>query len=248
VKPDIVIHAAAYKHVPLCEANQASVISNNIQGSINVIDLSIQYRVEKVVVISTDKAVRPTNVMGATKRVVELYANNVDAQATEIVAVRFGNVLGSSGSVIPKFKQQIERGGPVTVTDPEINRYFMLISEACQLVLQAAAIAKGGELFVLDMGEPIKIMDLAKQMISLYGKEGEVEIEITGLRPGEKLYEELLLDESDKETRYRSIFIAKPTAYAISQLTHDIALLLGADNKMEVLQKIVPEFTHENVV
>ncbi len=248
VKPDIVIHAAAYKHVPLCEANQASAIFNNVQGSINVIDLSIQYQVEKVVVISTDKAVRPTNVMGATKRVVELYANNVDAQATEIVAVRFGNVLGSSGSVIPKFKQQIERGGPVTVTDPEINRYFMLISEACQLVLQAAAIAKGGELFVLDMGEPIKIMDLAKQMISLYGKEGEVEIEITGLRPGEKLYEELLLDESDKETRYRSIFIAKPTAYAISQLTHDIALLLGADNKMEVLQKIVPEFTHENVV
>jgi UDP-N-acetyl-D-glucosamine 4,6-dehydratase len=248
VKPDIVIHAAAYKHVPLCESNHTSAISNNIQGSINVIDLSIQYRAEKVVVISTDKAVRPTNVMGATKRVVELYANNVDAKATEIVAVRFGNVLGSSGSVIPKFKQQIERGGPVTVTDPEINRYFMLISEACQLVLQAAAIAKGGELFVLDMGEPIKIMDLAKQMIRLYGKEGEVEIEITGLRPGEKLYEELLLDESDKETRYRSIFIASPTIYEISQLTHDIALLLEADNKMEVLQKIVPEFTHENVV
>ena len=248
VNPEIVIHAAAYKHVPLCEENQVAAIENNVQGSINVLDLSIAHHVGKVVIISTDKAVRPTNVMGATKRVVELYANNVEAKDTEIVAVRFGNVLGSSGSVIPKFKQQIEQGGPVTVTHPEINRYFMLIPEACQLVLQAAAIAKGGELFVLDMGEPVKIMDLAKQMIRLYGKEGEVEIVITGLRPGEKLYEELLLDESDKETRYRSIFIAKPTVYEISQLTHDIALLLEADNKVAVLQKIVPEFTHETMV
>jgi len=247
-RPDIVIHAAAYKHVPLCEENPASAITNNIQGSMNVIDLSIKYQAEKVVIISTDKAVRPTNIMGATKRVVELYANNVVCQNTDIVAVRFGNVLGSSGSVIPKFKQQIEQGGPVTVTHPEINRYFMLIPEACQLVLQAAAIAKGGELFVLDMGKPIKIMDLARQMIRLYGKEGEVAIKITGLRPGEKLYEELLLDESEQKTQYSSIFIAKPSHYPISQLLYDIQLLLEAENKVEALQRIVPEFTHETMV
>lgn len=247
-KPDIVIHAAAYKHVPLCEDNQTSAVVNNVQGSINVIDLSIKYKVEKVVVISTDKAVRPTNIMGATKRVVELYAANVDAKDTDIVAVRFGNVLGSSGSVIPKFKQQIESGGPVTVTHPDINRYFMLIPEACQLVLQAAAIAKGTELFVLDMGKPIKIVDLANQMIRLYGKEDEVQIEFVGLRPGEKLYEELLLDQSEQETKYSSIFIAKPTLYDISRLNHDIRILLEAQDKVEVLQKIVPEFTHESMV
>jgi len=243
--PDIVIHAAAYKHVPICEANQESAVENNVLGSKNVIDLSIAYGVQKVVVISTDKAVRPTNVMGATKRVTELYAQNVDAKDTEIVAVRFGNVLGSSGSVIPKFKAQIEAGGPVTVTHPEITRYFMLIPEACQLVLQAAAIAKGGELFILDMGEPVKIIDLARKMIKLYGKEREIEIKITGLRPGEKLYEELLLDEREKATTYRSIFIAKPTRYAISQLLHDIKLLLETPDKVEMLKKIVPEFTHK---
>jgi len=246
--PEIVIHAAAYKHVPVCESNPESAVANNIQGSKTVIDLSIAHGVQKLVIISTDKAVRPTNVMGATKRVVELYAQNVESGDTEIVAVRFGNVLGSSGSVIPKFKQQIEQGGPVTVTHPEINRYFMLIPEACQLVLQAAAIAKGGELFVLDMGAPVKILELAKQMIRLYGKEDEVRIEITGLRPGEKLYEELLLDEGDRQTRYQSIFIASPTVYEISQLTHDIALLLAAENKIEVLQSIVPEFSHESMV
>jgi len=242
---DVVIHAAAYKHVPICEHNINMAIKNNIIGSKNVIDLSIKNRVKKVVVISTDKAVRPTNVMGATKRVVELYAQNVDTKDTEIVAVRFGNVLGSSGSVVPKFKEQIESGGPVTVTHPEITRYFMLIPEACQLVLQAASIAKGGELFVLDMGEPVKIVDLAKQMIRLYGKEDDIKIVFTGLREGEKLYEELLLDESDKETKYSSIFIAKPTVYDFSQLLHDIELLLHSSNKIEILQKIVPEFTHK---
>ena len=241
--PQIVIHAAAYKHVPICEENQEMAVLNNVLGSKNVIDVSIENGVEKVVVISTDKAVRPTNVMGATKRVTELYANNVDAKETEIVAVRFGNVLGSSGSVIPKFKQQIEEGGPVTVTHPEITRYFMLISEACQLVLQTAAIAKGGELFILDMGEPIKIVELARQMIRLYGKEDEVEISFTGLRPGEKLYEELLLDESEQETKYSSIFIAKPTPYKISKLTQDIELLLAVEDKVKALQKIVPEYT-----
>ncbi len=242
VSPEIVIHAAAYKHVPICEDNQDMAVFNNVLGTKNVIDVSIKHCVQKVVVISTDKAVRPTNVMGATKRVTELYANNVDAKNTEIVAVRFGNVLGSSGSVIPKFKQQIEEGGPVTVTHPDMTRYFMLIPEACQLVLQTAAIAKGGELFILDMGEPIKIVDLAKQMIRLYGKEGEVEVTFTGLRPGEKLYEELLLDESEQKTQYSSIFIAKPTPYDIVRLVSDIETLLNENDKVKALQKIVPEY------
>ncbi len=245
VKPDIVIHAAAYKHVPICEDNQAVAVKNNVLGTKNVIDVSIKYEVEKLVIISTDKAVRPTNVMGATKRVTELYASNVDAKNTEIVAVRFGNVLGSSGSVIPKFKEQIESGGPVTVTHPDITRYFMLIPEACQLVLQTATIAKGGELFILDMGEPIKIVDLAKQMIRLYGKEEEVSISFSGLRPGEKLYEELLLDESEQKTKYESIFIASPTVYNIDILNADIESLLKTEDKVKALQKIVPEFTRE---
>ena len=244
VMPQIVIHAAAYKHVPICESNQDMAVLNNVLGTKNVIDVSIENNVDKLVIISTDKAVRPTNVMGATKRVTELYANNVDAKVTEIVAVRFGNVLGSSGSVIPKFKQQIESGGPVTVTHPDITRYFMLIPEACQLVLQAAAIAKGGELFILDMGEPIKIVDLAKQMIRLYGKEGEIEIVFTGLRPGEKLYEELLIDESEQKTKYSSIFIAHPTPYSIVKLNEDIDNLVQGNNKLTQLKKIVPEYTH----
>ena len=243
VKPNIVIHAAAYKHVPICESNQEIAVKNNVLGTKNVIDCSIAYEVQKLVVISTDKAVRPTNVMGATKRVTELYASNVDSRKTEIVAVRFGNVLGSSGSVIPKFKEQIESGGPVTVTHPDITRYFMLIPEACQLVLQTATIAKGGELFILDMGEPIKIVDLAKQMIRLYGKENEVQISFSGLRPGEKLYEELLLDESEQKTKYRSIFIANPTQYDIKKLNEDIDVLLAASDKVKALQQIVPEFT-----
>ena len=243
-RPQIVIHAAAFKHVPICESNQDMAVLNNVLGTKNMIDVSIENSVEKVVVISTDKAVRPTNVMGATKRVTELYANNVDARETEIVAVRFGNVLGSSGSVIPKFKQQIEKGGPVTVTHPDITRYFMLIPEACQLVLQAAAIAKGKELFILDMGKPIKIVDLAHQMIRLYGKEDEVKVEFTGLRPGEKLYEELLIDENEQRTQYSSIFIAKPTPYDIVQLNEDIYNLIDNDDKLVQLKKIVPEFTH----
>ena len=243
-RPQIVIHAAAFKHVPICESNQDMAVLNNVLGTKNMIDVSIENSVEKVVVISTDKAVRPTNVMGATKRVTELYANNVDARETEIVAVRFGNVLGSSGSVIPKFKQQIEKGGPVTVTHPDITRYFMLIPEACQLVLQAAAIAKGKELFILDMGKPIKIVDLAHQMIRLYGKEDEVKVEFTGLRPGEKLYEELLIDENEQRTQYSSIFIAKPTPYDIVKLNEDMYNLIDNDDKLVQLKKIVPEFTH----
>lgn len=244
-RPQIVIHAAAYKHVPLCEANREAAVVNNVLGTKNVVDVSIENGVEKLVIVSTDKAVRPTNVMGATKRVTELYAGNVDSKCTEIVAVRFGNVLGSSGSVIPKFKHQIETGGPVTVTDPEMTRYFMLIPEACQLVLQAAAIAKGGELFILDMGEPVKIVDLARQMIRLYGKEDEVQIEFCGLRPGEKLYEELLIDDSEKKTQYSSIFIAGKTDYPIEVLEQDIDALLNADDKVAALKKIVPEFEHK---
>jgi UDP-N-acetyl-D-glucosamine 4,6-dehydratase len=241
---DIVIHAAAYKHVPMCEQNVDIALENNVLGSKNVIDVSIAHGVKKIIIISTDKAVRPTNVMGASKRVVELYAQNVDAKKSEIVSVRFGNVLGSSGSVIPKFKRQIEQGGPVTVTDPEMTRYFMMIPEACQLVLQAAAIAKGGELYILDMGESVKIVDLAQQMIALYGKENEIAIAFTGLRSGEKLYEELLLDESDKKTIYESIFIAPPTVLDINHLEENMAMLLQGENKIEVLKRIVPEFNH----
>lgn len=246
-KPDIVIHAAAYKHVPLCEANIQSAIMNNVQGSCNVIDSAIAQNIPKIVIISTDKAVRPTNVMGTTKRIVELYAQNVDSKNSEIAAVRFGNVLGSSGSVIPKFKSQIEAGGPITLTHPDITRYFMLISEACQLVLQATAIAKGKELFILDMGEPVKIIDLAHTMIKLYAHK-EIEIVMSGLRPGEKLYEELLIDESEKKTSYASIMIAGSTHYPIEQLNHDIQSLLKADNPIALLKNIVPEFTPDSAV
>lgn len=246
-KPDIIVHAAAYKHVPLCEYNQKSAIENNIIGSKNVLDSAIESCVPKVVIISTDKAVRPANVMGATKRIVELYAQNVESKNSEIVAVRFGNVLGSSGSVVPKFKAQIEAGGPITVTHPEITRYFMLIPEACRLVLQAGAIAKGGEIFILDMGEPVKIVDLAKNMLRLYGKENEISIEFSGLRPGEKLYEELLLSESEGKTKYPSIQVARPTKYDIHKLNTDILELMKAQNSKEriaKLKEIVVEFNH----
>ncbi|PRM87342.1 dTDP-glucose 4,6-dehydratase [Aliarcobacter cryaerophilus] len=242
-QPQIVIHAAAYKHVPLVEHNILEGISNNIIGTKNCIDVSIKYGVEKFVLISTDKAVRPTNVMGTTKRVCELYAQNVDSKNTEIVAVRFGNVLGSSGSVIPKFKAQIEAGKNITVTHPEITRYFMLIPEACELVLQAASIGKGGEIFILDMGEPIKIVDLAKKMIELSGR-SEIGIEFCGLRCGEKLYEELLIDDSDKKTQYESITVASSTIFDINDLNKKIEELLVCEDKISKLKQIVPEFDH----
>ena len=242
-QPQIVIHAAAYKHVPLVEHNILEGISNNIIGTKNCIDVSIKYGVEKFVLISTDKAVRPTNVMGTTKRVCELYAQNVDSKNTEIVAVRFGNVLGSSGSVIPKFKAQIEAGKNITVTHPEITRYFMLIPEACELVLQAASIGKGGEIFILDMGEPIKIVDLAKKMIELSGR-SEIGIEFCGLRCGEKLYEELLIDDSDKKTQYESITVASSTFFDIEELNKKIEELLVCEDKISKLKEIVPEFDH----
>jgi FlaA1/EpsC-like NDP-sugar epimerase len=243
-KPQIVIHAAAYKHVPLVEDNILEGISNNIMGTKNCIDLAIKYGAEKFVLISTDKAVRPTNVMGTTKRICELYAQNVVPNSTEIVAVRFGNVLGSSGSVIPKFKSQIENGGPITVTHPDITRYFMLIPEACELVLQAASIGKGGEIFILDMGEPIKIVDLAKKMIELSGRD-EIQIEFSALRSGEKLYEELLISDSDMKTEYESITVAGKTQYDIDKLNQDIEELLSCENKLAKLKEIVPEFDHK---
>lgn len=244
-KPDIVIHAAAYKHVPLVEDNIGEAIINNIIGTKNTIDCAIKHDVKKFVLISTDKAVRPTNVMGTTKRICELYAQNINTpENTEIVAVRFGNVLGSSGSVIPKFKAQIEAGKNITVTHPDITRYFMLIPEACELVLQAGSIGNGGEIFILDMGEPIKIVDLAKKMIELSGR-SEIQIEFSGLRPGEKLYEELLINDSDMKTEYESITVAGKTEYDIKQLNQDIIELLSCENKIEKLKKIVPEFDHK---
>ena len=243
-KPQIVIHAAAYKHVPLVEDNILEGISNNILGTKNCIDLAIKHKVEKFVLISTDKAVRPTNVMGTTKRICELYAQNVKSDNTEIVSVRFGNVLGSSGSVIPKFKEQIQAGKNITVTHPDITRYFMLIPEACELVLQAASIGKGGEIFILDMGNPIKIVDLAKKMIELSGKEN-ISIEFCGLRPGEKLYEELLIDESDAKTDYDSITVANSTYFDIDELNARIEELFTCEDKIAKLKQIVPEFDHK---
>ena len=243
-RPQIAIHAAAYKHVPLCEANPKAAVINNIIGTKILIDLSIEYGVSKVVMISSDKAVRPTNIMGATKRVCELYALNSNLPAkTEIVAVRFGNVLGSSGSVIPKFKEQIENNKPLTVTHPDITRYFMLVSEACQLVLQAASIAKGGELFVLDMGEPIKIADLAKKMLILSNKE-HLGVEFVGLRPGEKLYEELLINKDDVKTEFQSIFVTHSGEYDVAKLNEQIENLTHADDVAAALKEIVPEFNH----
>ncbi|ABV66961.1 sugar epimerase/dehydratase [Aliarcobacter butzleri RM4018] len=242
-KPQIVIHAAAYKHVPLVEYNILEGITNNIIGTKNCIDLSIKYGAQKFVLISTDKAVRPTNIMGTTKRICELYAQNVESKNTEIVAVRFGNVLGSSGSVIPKFKSQIEQGKNITVTHPEITRYFMLIPEACELVLQAASIGKGGEIFILDMGEPIRIVDLAKKMIELSGR-NDINIEFCGLRLGEKLYEELLINDSDQKTKYESITVANSTKFYIKELNKKIEELLICEDKVAKLKEIVPEFEH----
>jgi FlaA1/EpsC-like NDP-sugar epimerase len=218
-KPEVVFHAAAHKHVPLMEDNPAEAIKNNVIGTYNVVKCSHEYGVKKFVQISTDKAVNPTNIMGATKRFCEIMIQAYDAiSSTEYVAVRFGNVLGSNGSVIPLFKKQIAHGGPVTVTDPEINRFFMTIPEAAQLVIQAGAMARGGEIFVLDMGEPVKIADLAKDLITLSGYKPDVDIKIkyTGLRPGEKLYEELLMNEvALTSTEHKKIFVEKPMINSI---------------------------------
>ena len=243
-QPQIVIHAAAYKHVPMVEMNIEEGIVNNILGTKNLIDTAVRHGVEKCILISTDKAVRPTNVMGATKRICELYAQNSLSNGTDIVAVRFGNVLGSSGSVIPKFRSQLEKGQNITVTHPDITRYFMLIPEACELVLQAGAIGTGGEIFILDMGEPVKIVDLAQKMIDLSGHD-DISIEFSGLRPGEKLYEELLIDDAEGSTRYESITVAKRTDYNIDRLNEDIEALIRTEDKLGKLKEIVPEFVHK---
>jgi FlaA1/EpsC-like NDP-sugar epimerase len=220
VKPDIIFHAAAHKHVPLMEASPKEAIKNNVFGSYHVMDAAVRHQVKQVVVISTDKAVNPTNVMGATKRVVEIMMQLFAKEfpQTTFSAVRFGNVLGSQGSVIPLFESQIAAGGPVTITDPEIKRYFMTIPEACQLILQSSLDATSGDIFVLDMGEPIKIIDLATQMIRLAGFEPykDIAIEVTGLRPGEKMFEELLLDSNSvTSTKRDKLFIEHP-------MTHDV--------------------------
>lgn len=249
--PDIVYHAAAHKHVPLMEDSPDEAIKNNVKGTYNVASAANKYHVQKMVLISTDKAVRPTNVMGASKRICEMVMEVFsEISSTEYTAVRFGNVLGSNGSVIPIFRQQIKAGGPVTVTHPDIIRYFMTIPEAVNLVLQCSAYANGGEIFILDMGEPVKIVDLAKKMIRLSGHvPGEdIKIEFTGLRPGEKLYEELLIDEKNLiETDNERIFVAQMGSMDVEATSQKIADLIrhAYDESKDIraeIRELVPEY------
>lgn len=251
-KPYIVFHAAAHKHVPLMEQSPGEAIKNNVFGTYNVALCADKYDVKRFVMISTDKAVNPTNIMGATKRMCEMVVQAMQKiSSTEFVAVRFGNVLGSNGSVIPLFKRQIENGGPVTVTHKDITRFFMTIPEAAQLVLQAAAYAKGGEIFVLDMGKPVRIYDLAKNIIKLSGYTPgvDIKIEVTGLRPGEKLFEELLMNEEGlKKTRHEKIFVGAPLDVSMDKLGADLKLLEEAaeSNNIEkikdIVEKVVPTY------
>lgn len=251
-RPDYVFHAAAYKHVPMMEDNPSEAVYNNVYGTKIVADLCVKYEVRKMVMISTDKAVNPTNVMGCSKRICEIYCQSLNnsklAAQTEFVTTRFGNVLGSNGSVIPLFEKQIKEGGPVTVTDPNIIRYFMLIPEACKLVLEAGVRGKGGQIFVFDMGKPVKIADLAKRMIQLSGAKN-VKIEYTGLRAGEKLYEEMLSNEENTEPSFnKKIRIAKVRQYDFGQVEEDIEGLINVAKTFDgmavvnKMKQIVPEY------
>ena len=254
-RPDYVFHSAVYKHVPMMEENPSEAVQNNVYGTKIIADLSVKYGVKKFVMVSTDKAVNPTNVMGCSKRICEIYVQALGkTSTTQFVTTRFGNVLGSNGSVIPLFKEQIKNGGPVTVTDERIVRYFMLIPEACKLVLEAGTKGNGGEIFVFDMGKPVRIADLAKRMIRLSGAHN-VEIKYTGLRPGEKLYEEMLNDlEGTKPTFHEKIRIAEVRNYDYAEVEKDIAELIEIsthyDNMATVkkMKDIVPEYKSNNSV
>jgi FlaA1/EpsC-like NDP-sugar epimerase len=254
-RPQVVFHAAAYKHVPMMERHPEQAVKVNVLGTKNVADMSVAYKAEKFVMISTDKAVNPTNVMGASKRIAEIYIqalnDAISNSVTRFVTTRFGNVLGSNGSVVPRFKKQIEEGGPITVTHPDITRYFMTIPEACQLVLEAGTMGKGGEVFLFDMGEPVKIIDLAKKMIKLYGLKPykDIKIEFTGLRPGEKLYEELLNNkENTLPTHHPKIMIAKVSTSSYDHVSSQFGQLVRALDQnddfllVEKMKQMVPEF------
>lgn len=262
-KPDVVFHAAAYKHVPMMELNPSEAVLCNVCGTKNLADLSVSHGVERFVLISTDKAVNPTSIMGCSKRIAEMYvqaqtsSNKNNAGITSFITTRFGNVLGSNGSVIPRFKKQIDEGGPITVTHPEITRYFMTISEACNLVLEAAAMGYGGEVFVFDMGESVKIIDLAEKMIRLSGLEvgKDIEIKFTGLRDGEKLYEELLNDaENTIPTHHEKIMCAKLEQIEYQEINSNIDFLLklskekSLDQMIALMKFIVPEYSSENKI
>ena len=261
-RPEYVFHAAAYKHVPMMENNPCESIMNNVYGTKVLADLSVKYGVKKFVMISTDKAVNPTNVMGCSKRICEIYVQSLNKAIisgevkgeTQFVTTRFGNVLGSNGSVIPLFKKQIQAGGPVTVTDPNIIRFFMLIPEACELVLEAGVKGNGGEIFVFDMGKPVKIADLAQRMINLSGAKN-VHIKYTGLRAGEKLYEEVLNDaESTKPSFHDKIRIAQVREYDYEKVNNDIESLVEISKQyddmatVKKMKDIVPEFKSNNSV